>query len=268
MIVERLLEVTPKLEETLAHEVLALVPKAVDEATTQTLPRRLLDRGMLIAAHFNDQTVLKTLANRFFRYSEKQQDRKSLLRMEQLAQGTFRSFSRLGMKMELEKFLSHLAEWVLRGESFPVARRRFGKEWPLALRILLPIAAGWYSQGLDEQGYTIIDLTGKDLYTVEMTPRERTDLALSYATTLGQIPVKIALGRFEELFQRLQGIQVKGTANTHFTLSILQLVETVVVSLVHPDFQLGPGVRRWLDEDEFRVRQRIHGELQKMINQQ
>lgn len=266
MIVERLLEVTPKLEEKVAHEILSRVPAAVEEASQQqNLPRKLLDKGMLTAAHFNDQSLIKTLAARFLKYSEKHQDRKSLQRVEQLAQGTFRSFTRLGMKAELEKFLSHLAEWVLRGESFPVARRRFGKEWSLALRILLPVAAGWYHHGLDDQAYTILDLTGKDLYTVEMTPRERTDLALSYASTLGRVPVKIALGRFEEMFQRLQGIQLKGTTNTHFTLSILQLVETVVVSLVHPDFQLGPGVRRWLDEDEFLVRQRIHRDLKEVM---
>jgi hypothetical protein len=41
----------------------------------------------------------------------------------------------------------------------------------------------------------------------------------------------------------------------------LRVVEAAVLAIVNDDFALGPAVRRWLDDDEFRVRRRIHRDL-------
>jgi hypothetical protein len=38
-----------------------------------------------------------------------------------------------------------------------------------------------------------------------------------------------------------------------------------VRAVVTDDFALGPAVRRWLDDDEYRVRRRIHQDTRAMI---
>jgi cellulose synthase operon protein C len=267
MIVEKILDVGTRLDETVAKQLLSRTTKILDSHSISASPKELLRKGMFVAAHFNELTIVKNLANRFLGFLEKQQGRAGLVNIEELTEGTYRSFSRVGMKLELQKFLGRVAEWILRGESFAIARKRFGSNWSLALRTLLHVASGWYLGGQDDEAFSIIELARRDLYdkNIAMTPKDRTDLALTYANTLGHVPMKVALGRFEEMFKDLNQIHVKGSTNTHFTLSMLQLVEGVVFAVVNKDFTLGPSVRGWLDEDEYRVRQRIHNDLRALM---
>jgi cellulose synthase operon protein C len=42
-------------------------------------------------------------------------------------------------------------------------------------------------------------------------------------------------------------------------------VEAAVLAVVTDDFALGPAVRRWLDDDEYRVRRRIHRDTRNLV---
>jgi hypothetical protein len=44
------------------------------------------------------------------------------------------------------------------------------------------------------------------------------------------------------------------------------VVEAVVLAVVSDDFSLGQNVRRWLDEDEYLVRRRIHRDLRSFMS--
>jgi hypothetical protein len=77
--------------------------------------------------------------------------------------------------------------------------------------------------------------------------------------------VRVALGRLEEVFQRLKGIDVGGSTNAYYSLQPLLLVETAVRAVVSEDFALGPEVRAWLDADELAVRRRIRDELKEVM---
>ena len=41
--------------------------------------------------------------------------------------------------------------------------------------------------------------------------------------------------------------------------------QRVVLAVVADDFALGPAVRRWLDDDEYRVRRRIHADTRALV---
>jgi len=91
--------------------------------------------------------------------------------------------------------------------------------------------------------------------------RDRTELAIAYATTLGFAPPGIALGRLEEIFQRLERLTLTGSTNRYYTLKPLELIDAVVRAVVTEDFALGPVVRGWMDDDEFLIRRRIHQDM-------
>jgi hypothetical protein len=84
---------------------------------------------------------------------------------------------------------------------------------------------------------------------------------------LGQAPLELAQRRLEELYHRLEGIRDTFTTNSHYSLSQLDLVEAVVLSVVTDDFLMGSSSRRWLDDDEFLVRRRIHDDLRALLSQ-
>jgi cellulose synthase operon protein C len=176
-----------------------------------------------------------------------------------------RSLRRLGLTAEVDRLLQHVVERTTQG--LPPARLRVAKarDWPAALRVLLHAAGGWYGSGRSEQAHAVLDEARKDLFAPGLSQSDRTALALAYATTLGQAPVRVALGRLEEMFQRLKGVSVSGTTNTHYCLRPLLLIETAVRAIVSEDFTLGPQVRAWLDADEFAVRRRIRDDLKAVL---
>ena len=56
------------------------------------------------------------------------------------------------------------------------------------------------------------------------------------------------------------------TTSRFYSRFHLNLVEEVVLAVVNDDFALGPAGRRWLDEDEYLVRRRIHADLRKQLS--
>ncbi len=97
------------------------------------------------------------------------------------------------------------------------------------------------------------------------TLRTRTALARAYATALGQAPVEAAQRRFDELFEKLEGILDSFTTNEFYSQAQIQVVEAVVLAVVSDDFTVGTAVRRWLDDDEYLVRRRIHRDVRELV---
>jgi hypothetical protein len=87
---------------------------------------------------------------------------------------------------------------------------------------------------------------------------EQTALACAYAAALGQARLDLALPRTLELYRRLTAVHDAFTTNSHYSLSRLDVVEATILALVNDDFKVSPEARRWLDDDEFLVRRRIH----------
>ena len=78
----------------------------------------------------------------------------------------------------------------------------------------------------------------------------------------------MALGRLEEISQRLKGITIAGSTNAYYALNPLLQVERAVRAVVSDDFAVGPQVRAWLDADELAVRRRIREERKEMLSRQ
>ena len=87
-------------------------------------------------------------------------------------------------------------------------------------------------------------------------------LASAYVTALAQAPLDEALARVEELFAgRMDRLTDGYTTHGHYARFQLNVVEAVVLALANEDFALGPAARRWLDDDEYLVRRRIHRDV-------
>ena len=259
------LDLAPRLDRDLAEKALEEVPRGLDLlAGTPTMQLSLLDKGLKTAESFDRPTIVQPLAERFIQYVEKQRGLPASTMLEGLTSQTFRCFRRLGMKNEAYDVLGRVHYLLTAGEEIPAARKRRAKDWPNLMRTLLPVAAAYYYAGQEELGFKILDPISEDLYRYPMSLAERTALAFTYAATLGHVPVRIARGRFGDLFQFLKKITINGW-NTHYTLQPLKLIDTAILAIVSEDFMIGPKVRGWLDDEEFLVRQRIHKELKELM---
>lgn len=147
-------------------------------------------------------------------------------------------------------------------------RADWAEQWQSLGAGQVGLAVGWFAAGDEEAGNRILDAARKTLYLAEPANiQQRTALALAYAEALGFAPASIALGRLEEIFQRLDRVTFQSSSNCYYTLPPLRLIDTVVRAVVTDDFALGPAVRAWLDEDEFLIRRRIHRDMAALLHE-
>jgi hypothetical protein len=228
-----------------------------------------LERGLVVAAHFDRAGAVRRLVGGLDRLLDAHRDAAPRAEVEDallavIGQG-LRGLRRLGLRAESDRLLDRLGEWVAPGGDLAAERRRRPQDWPLTLRRLLALAGGWFYVGRDGPAAEVLDATRQQLFAHGLRPAEQTDLACAYAQALGQAPPGLALGRAGELFQRLHGVTDAQATNTHYSLARLRLVEAAVRAVVTDDFALGPAARRWLDDDEYRVRRRIHADVRAAV---
>ena len=138
---------------------------------------------------------------------------------------------------------------------------------------MLAVAGGWFYFGQQEQAGPVVEEVRRQLLTGDLAPIPKAALACAYASAVGQAPLDIALRLIQELFAvnvaagqpNLPPVVDTFTTSSHFSLSQIDIVEATVLTLVSDEFVLNPEVRRWLEEDEFLVRRRIHRDVREMI---
>lgn len=253
------LELGPRLGEAFAAKLLERTELLVHRLTEPLDQALLLEKAVYLAAHYDKRTELQDLIDRLRRLL--QAGKLPVTALESLLGHSFRSLRKLGLRDEVGGLLEDMAQLIERDPQLQAAADAANTAPARIQRLLLQVAGGWLFFGQEERARQVLDQTRALLLSNEMSGVEQTSLACAYATTLAQAPVELAVQRLLELCRRVDGIQDTFTTNSHYSLSRLDLAEAVVLALVNEDLQLDPQVRRWLDEDEYLVRRRIHRDL-------
>jgi len=259
------LEQAPRLEEKAAVDLLRRVHELLDEpATAETAP--LLEKALFVAAHFEQTAYVQQFVARFQHLLDRRHGLKAARAFASLAEQSFRGLRKLGMREEIDQLLRQMAEGILQGQDFPNLRARLGVNIAGVLPTLLHVAGVWFYDGHDDQAIAVLDEARALLFSNRLPPADQTSLARAYIAGLGPAPPGFALERFTELLQHLEGVQDNLTTASHFSLAQLGVIETMVRTVVDAGFTLGVTTRRWLDEDEFLVRRRIHRDLRRLLH--
>ena len=277
-VLPKALDVAPRVGEEFAFFLLGqLVPvyDALPEAREMAAvfeQAALLEKGLFVAAHFDRKDHIQALVQRFHKLLQAQRGNGSTLpALDSLAGQCFRGLRKLGMREEIDTLLRQMQDVILEGQDMTAAAARadaalkegkLDRNWPAALRALLHVASGWLYFGKERQAEPILNAARSLLFKGELQGKEQTTLACAYAAAVGQAPVEVAQKRLEELLHKLTGIRDTYTTNTHYSLSQIDVVEAIVLAVVNDDYTMGTNARRWLDDDEFIVRRRIHREFQ------
>ncbi len=172
------------------------------------------------------------------------------------------------MREEIDRLLAQMADIVLEGKDLDtlVKKINFKEDSPAPLKALLDVASSWYYFGRDHQADPVLQTVRTILFKALYPPLKQRNLACAYAHTVGQTAVEVAKTRLEEIFRDLKGVKDSFTSGSHFSVCQLDLIESVVLAVVSDDFTQGTQARRWLDDDEFLVRRRIHDDHRRMMN--
>lgn len=273
----------PRVGEEFAVQLIHQTPAVLDAANRVTgaseylaslreKQTQLLERSLFLAAHYDRAELVQVLFGRFLDYVKGRTGPEMYDAINKIARECLRSLRKLGLKDEIDRFLKQMMDLVVQGRSLPQLRMSAGAAWPDVLGALLHLAEGWLFFGdfktarpfLDEARQTIFDnaRAGKDK---GLKPLVLTKLVRTYVAALGQGPVDEALDRIEELFRKMEKLANGFTTSPYFSRLHLNVVEEVVRSLVSDNMALGDQARRWLDDDEYLVRRRIHGDMRRLL---
>ncbi len=216
-----------------------------------------LEQAFYAAAHFDHIEYTQPLLNRFRRLFLVQHDPEDMRVFSSLTRQFFRGLRKFGMLGVIDTSLKQMAEKTLQGQTLAALRRQPSTRFA-RLAALLEIAAGWLYFGMDEHAHPVLEEARQLLLEQELGPRDQKDLACAYVTVLGQLPGDLAFERVEELVREVRGVRDTYTTSSHYSVSHLEVVEAVVLAAVDIALGQGQALRRWLDEDEYLIRRRVH----------
>jgi hypothetical protein len=279
-VVSACLGVAPRVGERFAKDLLGEVVPAcaiLEELAEKTddLTERgrrlneeaeLLEKAIFLAAHFDQAAQVQGFVGHFQALVHKLQKTVGGDKLDSLGAQCLRGLRKLGLRDEIHAILNTMAEVITGGKPLPTLAGK--KNWSDRLRTLLHVAAGWYYFDMQDEAKPVMEQARTMLFRGELSSMERARLACAYAATLGQAPVDFSLQCIDELFQALRGVKDTLTTNTHYSLTQLTVIEAVVLAVVTEDFALGTTARRWLDDEEFLIRRRVHGDVHALMGQE
>jgi hypothetical protein len=269
-----------RVGESFAAEMLQNVPVALAGVTSNDLPKysdipkeqgELLERALLVAGHFGRRDLIKKLVDEFTELIRKKPEDVRFKLINSGAGECLRSFKKYGMRDEIDNFLTKLKNEVLHEATLSELKKKYAKKeelWGLVLQTLQNLAASWLIIGLNDQAIPLLDEGLNELIqsrTTTLSPQGYTNLTRAYVRACGQFTTVNGIARITELFRRMDKSKITNTWTTaqYYSRFHINIIEDVVQARISDDCALSPSGRRWLSDDEFLVRRRIHADMKR-----
>lgn len=253
-----------RVGESFALDVVGRVRPALDRLARWRDAGELIDRVRLlqdaveVAAHFGRVAMVGPLLDGLHALLEGVRGEVAGWLVTGLGGGGFRFLSRLGLADAAQALLSRLTDALTGGKSVAQLLKTPALNRGVMHPALLRLAGGWFYFGDEEPARLALAAVRGELFDGWMSPEPRNRLAADYATALGHAPADLAMDGFAELFDRLT---VTGMGATG-TIQRLRVMEAVALATASEGFAADARSRRWLDEDEYLVRRRIHRDVE------
>lgn len=274
-ILHRTIPLSPRVGERFAEELIALVPQALptDPLTIDRAERigELFDRAIRIAAYFDRTATLQSLLSDFAK----------VVRNAAMPDIRARLIDSFGITPLLSvrspalilPFLESVQTALFQGLPLERAVVIFAGKAPSAwvdfLKATMVIAVGWESaRQLDRSGQ-LLTLVEKEL-TAPSTKIESLSFAKlmgMYIRACGVSRPDVGLSRVEVLIRSVPPTRLANAYSTNTLYSRLHLLVAEAVCLaVTSDLSVNAlAGRRWRDEEEYLVRQRITADVRKLM---
>lgn len=166
--------------------------------------------------------------------------------LDRVLDQSLRAMRRIGLRNEIAELLADVEKHLATNTAH--------------LRARLALAGGLAFLGDTNRALPILDTARKALGE-SMTLTARLDLTRALAQAYAQAPLGHALGGITELAGQLRDITDSFGTNSHYCLSVLHFVESLVVGITSDDLALGEAGRRFVEDDEHLIRRRLHRDL-------
>jgi cellulose synthase operon protein C len=247
-LIDGLLDFLPSVPESQALPLLQHFV-SLSDAMPARLRALLYEDALKVAGHFGRSQLVKQLVASLGRlFGDLGAEGISELGATLVA--GVRSLRRVGLREEAGELLQR-ASAVLKGEDTRTLIARLG------------LAGGLAYLGQSSQAMPIIEDAQGRLARGEsgLVPVDRLRLTRFTARALGHLPTETALPGLLRLAQQLPWVTDAFNTNSHFCLSLVDFADALVLGHVGDDLTLNEATRRFLEEDEYLVRRRVHRDV-------
>jgi hypothetical protein len=246
-LIDGLMDFLPQLPESqavpLLHTFLGLGDALV--------PRQrvvVLEDALKVAGHFGRASLVKQLVSQLGNLI-RELGPDGVGEVGSMLVASVRSLRRVGLRDEAGELLAR-ASTVLKGED------------TRSLQARLALASGFAYLGVVSQAQPIIDEVQVRLGRESgLNIGDRMKLTRALAQALSHASTEVALPGLLRLAQQLSWMTDSYNTNTHFCLSLVDFADALVLGHVGDDLTLNETTRRFLDEDEYLVRRRVHRDV-------
>ena len=208
----------------------------------------VLEDALKVAGHFGRAALVKQLVLQLGN-AIKEVGAEGVSEIGNLLVAGVRSLRRVGLREEAGELLAR-ASTVLKGEDVPTLQARQG------------LASGFMYLGAFQQAQPIVDEALTRLGREGgLNPGDRAKLTRATAQALSHASTEVALPGLMRLAQQLPWVTDSYGTNSHFCLSVVDFADALVLGHVGDDLTLNETTRRFLDEDEYLVRRRVHRDV-------
>lgn len=246
-LIDGLLDFLPQLPES---QALPLLQRFLAMADGMVAKHRavVLEDGLKIAGHFGRTALVKQLVLQIGN-AIKELGAEGVSEVGQMLVAGVRSLRRVGLREEAGELLSR-ASTVLKGEDTKTLEARLG------------LASGFAYLGAFPQAQPIVDEVLARLGRESgLNISDRMKLTRAAARAMSHASTDVALAGLLRLAGQLPFTTDSFNTNSHFSLSMVDLADALVLGHVGDDLTLNETTRRFLDEDEYLVRRRVHRDV-------
>ncbi len=209
----------------------------------------ILQEALMLAGYFGLSEMVRSLANQL-KTVLGQLDGKQAVAVAGEFGKSLRSLRRVGLKEEAADLLE-------------IMQRSISGEGPEEMMARVQVAGGLiYLGDLERAMPTMseaLDFLNKPSAAPSLDHRLKVHQAA--ASAFSQAPEQHAVAGLAKLTGQLKNISDSYGTNSHFCRSVIQFMEALVLGYASEHLALGELGRRWLDEDEYLIRRRIHRTL-------
>lgn len=280
-VLHQALPLAPRIGEQFALELLKLVPDAITrEGLTVGNPPTLgeltkirgeiIDRALVLAAQYGQTDYVQKLATQFADLIRTEPEESRHLFIDVAMGQCLRNLKKLGMRDQIDRLLARVQSLVFPTGTVEDLREKHTRadSWARTLQSLLHLAGGWLMLGQNSRANEVLDAARAELLAPKskFLPKDFTDLAQAYIAAVGHGSSEAGIERIKEFFAKVPASAIPNnwTGSQTYSRLHLKLIEEVVHAVTSDEFALGPAGRRWLDEDEYHVRNRIHADLNRL----
>jgi uncharacterized membrane protein YheB (UPF0754 family) len=262
-LVESVPGLVTELIEVMKHQS-ATDKNSLSQETVSTL----FERSLFLAAHYNRQSLVERLFDSLLNYLQTRTSTDLLTDINRVARQCLRTFRKLGLGRNIDRFLKQASELILQGRPVDHLKLHSKTQWPDLIVGLLAVSEGWLYFGKYSEAMVYLNAARDTIFGNQDKAYKAAAIAKitrAYLTAIGQLPPEEAMNRMEELFRKMEKIPNAFTTAKSFSKYHIGIIEDMIRALISETFSLSAHARRWIDEEELIVRHRIHADMAKAM---